>query len=95
MVTVRSGLPSTGKRWRWTRVRSFSARTAPSSTSVSVRMSMNSSPPYRPIMSEVRRLLAMVWATPRSTTSPEACPYVSFTALKWSISTNATDSGRS
>ena len=45
IVTDRSGLPSTVNRWRWTRLRSFSVRTAPSSTSVSVRMSMNSSPP--------------------------------------------------
>ena len=45
IVTDRSGLPSIAKRWRCTSWRSFSVRTAPSSTSVSVRISMNSSPP--------------------------------------------------
>jgi hypothetical protein len=44
-VTLRSGLPSTPCRARWTRSRSFSARAAASSTPVSVRSSMNSSPP--------------------------------------------------
>ena len=74
IVTDRPGLPSTANRWRWTSVRSFSVSTAPSSTSVSVRMSMNSSPPYRPIRSEARRFSEMVWATPRRTTSPAAWP---------------------
>ncbi len=45
IVTERAELPSTLKTCRATRLRSFSARTAPSSTSVSVRRSMNSSPP--------------------------------------------------
>ena len=38
---------------------------------------------------------ASVWATPRRTMSPASWPYVSLTALKWSMSTKATDSGRS
>ena len=45
IVTDSSGLPSTANAGAATSVRSFSVRTAPSSTSVSVRISMNSSPP--------------------------------------------------
>jgi hypothetical protein len=45
IVTDRSALPSTAQRWRETMRRSFSVSSAPSSTFVSVRRSMNSSPP--------------------------------------------------
>ena len=56
---------------------------------------MNSSPPYRPSVSVERRFELRVAATPRRTTSPAPWPYVSLTALKWSMSTNATARGRS
>src|SRR3954454_14321070 len=55
--------------------------------SVSGSSARNSSPPSRPSWSSARRCSRSAWATAASTRSPSAWPWLSFTALKWSMST--------
>ncbi len=71
-VTVSPSAISSGSCM--TSARSSSARPTASSGVVSGRMSMNSSPPYRPKVSLARTESATSPAIWRRTASPELCP---------------------
>ncbi len=66
---------------------SATTRASPGWSSSSSR-TRNSSPPWRPTVSTARTTDRIRSATRRSTLSPNACPCVSFSGLKSSMSTN-------
>ena len=74
--------------------RSTSATRAAPSRGVAGRTSRNSSPPNRHPRSPIRAAARRRAPTAASTASPQRCPCRSFTDLKWSRSTIASDTGR-
>ena len=56
------------------------------SASISGNSTANSSPPSRPTESAGRTTRSSVWETQHSSSSPAACPKMSLTGLKWSMS---------
>ena len=75
--------------------RSLSPTKTASSSFVNGSSTANSSPPYLAGISDSRRASLMIPATVLKTSSPAACPYVSFTLLKKSMSIIIAQSGLS
>src|SRR5690606_35635002 len=92
-TVMRISLSPSRYTWFSTALRTRSAKREASSSSAPGRIAMNSSPPYRPIMSISRAFSCKIFAVSASTTSPVGWPCVSLRSLKRSRSNIATASG--